>query len=117
MELRCNSSCTNGEVYLLNGAEANFPAPTGLEFGFATASFSISNFFERQFVNIRYTLEVEVDGEFQAVPGYEDVTPANRFVSFTDLERGTKYRVVLEFGFADEPTRTEKTTAEFTTNE
>ena len=107
----------NGEVYLLNGAEANFPAPTGLEFGFATASFSISNFFESQFTNITYTLEVEVDGEFQAVPGYEDVTPANRFVSFTDLERGTSYRVVVEFGFADEPTRTETTSAEFTTNE
>lgn len=107
----------NGEVYLLNGAEANFPAPTGLEFGFATASFSISNFFESQFTNITYTLQVEVDGEFQAVPGYEDVTPANRFVSFTDLERGTSYRVVVEFGFADEPTRTETTSAEFTTNE
>ena len=107
----------NGEVYLLNGAEANFPAPTGLEFGFATASFSISNFFESQFTNISYTLEVEVDGEYQAVPGYEDVTPANRFVSFTDLERGTSYRIVVEFGFADEPTRTETTSAEFTTNE
>ncbi len=107
----------NGEVYLLNGAEANFPAPTGLEYGFATASFSISNFFESQFTNITYTLEVEVDGEFQAVPGYEDVTPANRFVTFTDLERGTSYRVVVEFGFADEPTRTETTSAEFTTNE
>jgi ABC-type oligopeptide transport system substrate-binding subunit len=107
----------NGEVYLLNGAEANFPAPTGLEFGFATASFSISNFFEPQFTNIRYSLEVEVDGVFEVVPGFEDVTPANRFVSFTDLQRGTSYRIVVEFGFADEPTRTETTTAEFTTNE
>jgi len=105
----------SGEVYLVDGAVAAFPAPANLEPGLQSATFDISNFFGAQFTNIEYTVSELVDGAPVVLPEYDGVTPTNRFVALFGLKPGATYQVEISFNFTDEPSRTETTSAEFTT--
>jgi ABC-type transport system substrate-binding protein len=102
-----------GEVYLYEGTEGLFPAPTQLVNGFENVSFTISNFVSPAFTNIRYTLEQDVDGTFVPVQGFDNVVPSSRIVSLRGLTAGTSYRVVVSFTLGSGEIRT--TNVAFTT--
>lgn len=77
----------NGEIYVVDGAEAVIPAAKNVEVTPTTVSFTIDQFDNVTYSNIKYTIQaydIAADA-YNDVAGYVDLTPAAADVTVTGL--------------------------------
>lgn len=92
-------SALNGEVYVRNGMEAVLPAPKNVDATHNTLTFTITEFNNNDYSNIRYTIQKmdEATGMYVDVEGLVDVVPSSNEVTITDLDHSSDYNIIVSY--------------------
>lgn len=103
------SSVLNGEIYLLEGEEAEVPAATNFVWTPSTIEFEIDLFADDRYENITYSVQVWDD---VTNAGYTDlaveltgVTPSKAVVSVAGLIPGGDYQVSVYFDYVSDDSK------------
>lgn len=108
-------SALNGEVYLVDGAEAEVPAAKDFEYTPTSITFTIDKFASTKYTDITYTIEkYNFSTEaFEGVTGLIDVTPDSATVTVNDLEPSGYYQVVIDYTYTADGEKTGSSTSPY----
>ncbi|MDC0559011.1 ABC transporter substrate-binding protein [Candidatus Izimaplasma bacterium] len=105
------ASALNGEVYLIEGEEAELPSAKDIEYTPTTVTFTVDKFDSSHYQDFTYSLQTydAASGRYIDVDGYTEIEITSQTVTLTGLEPGyddypTKYigdyRVLINYVYA-----------------